>query len=464
MERWWPSPDVGRLGQNKSLNTRYPNQVLVQKLVDWVTRRPTVARSLLAAGVVLLTAGGSPALLAVVLGGPWPMSIDAFSIALQQSPVSVVAHWAMLIFGCVFLGGGGYFFLQDRRVDVRQLVLVVEMIGLRDITASPLLEAVPKSLRGMRVPIVVDLRQNIVDGELTDPKRALAELSMLPAQVRERCVGRDRRDIQIVIGGLAPVPLLFFAGLLLDDESEVSLLDWDRHRDRWRRLDGEASSEPFQTVNAMTGAQIGEVALCISASYRINLESVSTLGLPVVHSFLPTNGTAHHWSESDQETWGQQFLDAVMALEANRVERIHLFVAAPSSLVLRLGRLYDKRNLPALRVYQYQRSTDAAMLYPWAIEMPVAGRRAPEVVATSQPVTGQFALPDRVWVPGPGPEGLNDDTGPIGMNMSLKPGKGSHTYKEWSDGTRRKADAEKTRYCDLRPKKGSTGGIPRNNK
>lgn len=378
------------------MKTGYLNHLLVQKLVDWVTRRPTAARSFLGAGVVLLTAGGSPVLLSVVLGGPWPMSIDALMIALQQSPVSAVAHWAMLIFGCVFLIGTTYFFLQDRHIEVRRLVLVVEIMGLRDTTASPLVEAVPKSFRGARVPISIDVRQNIVDGELTDPERALAELSMLPARVKERCLGRDRRDIRVVAGGLAPVPLLFLAGVLLDDESEISLLDWDRHQSRWRALDGNTSGKRLRTSPTLAGSQAREVVLCISVSYRVNLGSVSTLGLPIVHLGLSTNSTTHHWSEFDQEAWGEQFLTAAMALEARRVERIHLFVAAPSSMVLRMGRLYDKRNLPPVRVYQYQRSTDGAVLYPWAIEMPVAGCGAAKIVPSQRPAGRRFDPENRV--------------------------------------------------------------------
>ena len=119
--------------------------------------------------------------------------------------------------------------------------------------------------------------------------------------------------------------------------------------------------------------------MCVSVSYRVNLSAVSSLGLPMVHLELPTHGTTQHWSGFDQAVWGEQFLELAMTLEARGVARIHLFVAAPSSVVLRMGRLYDKRNLPALRVYQYQRSAHAKFPYPWAIEMPVAGRRAAEV-------------------------------------------------------------------------------------
>ena len=62
-----------------------------------------------------------------------------------------------------------------------------------------------------------------------------------------------------------------------------------------------------------------------------------------------------------------------MKLEALGVERIHLFLAAPSSVALRFGRLYDKRNLPPLNVYQYKRQEADQNPYIWSISMPVAG-------------------------------------------------------------------------------------------
>ena len=256
------------------------------------------------------------------------------------------------------------------------MVLGAEILGLRDATAPPLAEAIPKSFLGTRMPVVVDLRQNIFDGELSDPDRALTELAMLPARIKAQCQGRDRRDVRVVAGGLAPVPFLFLAGVLLDDESEVSLLDWDRHLGEWRRLDALGSGERLETALALGDSEVDEVALCVSVSYRVNLGAVSSLGLPMVHLELPAQGAAQHWSELDQRAWGEQFLELAMALEARGVARIHLFLAAPGSVVLRMGRLYDKRNLPALRVYQYRRSADPKSPYPSAIEMPVADRSA----------------------------------------------------------------------------------------
>ena len=353
---------------------------LVNKVVNWMTRRRAVAHSMFWGGLLLLTAGGNPMWLDVLINVVIPMSEDAWSIGFERSPVLAATRWALLTFGCLFLLCSVCFYVKTWRRDGRRLVLAVEFLGLRDSKMSPLAEAIPRSMRGTRKLVGVDLRQNIIDGELSDPERALEEVAMLPGRVKAECLGLDRRDVQVVAGGLAPVPLLFLGGVLLDDESEVSLLDWDRHRCKWRRLDGAATGERLETALALGECWTEEVALCVSVSYRVNLSAVSSLGLPMIHLELPAHGTMQHWSEFDQAVWGEQFLESVMALEARDVTRIHLFVAAPGSVVIRMGRLYDKRNLPALGVYQYQRSPEAEFPYPWGIEMPVAGRRAAEVI------------------------------------------------------------------------------------
>lgn len=61
-------------------------------------------------------------------------------------------------------------------------------------------------------------------------------------------------------------------------------------------------------------------------------------------------------------------------LKGRGVQKVHLFFAGANSLVLRFGSVYDKRNLPALTVYQYESST-----FTWGVNMPVAGRDRPSV-------------------------------------------------------------------------------------
>lgn len=46
--------------------------------------------------------------------------------------------------------------------------------------------------------------------------------------------------------------------------------------------------------------------------------------------------------------------------------------------MFRFGRIYDKRNLPAVIAYQYERGETPP--YPWGVKMPVSGAQEPELI------------------------------------------------------------------------------------
>jgi hypothetical protein len=92
---------------------------------------------------------------------------------------------------------------------------------------------------------------------------------------------------------------------------------------------------------------------------------------------LPTL-TSSHWSEAKQSALADQFLDTLKQLDALGVQQIHLVLAAQNSVVFNLGRRYDKRNLPRVAVYQFERGEGTR--YPWGIQMPVEGTTDARVV------------------------------------------------------------------------------------
>lgn len=167
----------------------------------------------------------------------------------------------------------------------------------------------------------------------------------------------------------------------LDDEGPIVVMDWDRHLNEWRILDGEDDKKRF-SVEGMGGiaGDATEVILAVSVSYGVDLNGIARKfrDLPLVQMSLEAGSPSSHWSEDKQIALGQQFLDTVISIGNIGVRRIHLFLAAPSSVTFRFGRLYDKRNLPEVIVYQYER--ELVPPFPWGIRMPVSGNSKPEVV------------------------------------------------------------------------------------
>lgn len=351
--------------------------------IDWFFRRRSPALQIMRIGLACLgLAFGAGFLWEVSL--PWREGQIEITIDSAGGTPAIIVYLASCVgFGLILVGLIWEIVREreERRTLARKRVLVIEARGLRDTSGSPLIDAVPKDFDGHREQILLDLRQRVCDGRIVDPDAVVDRVKTLPHDLNRRLDGVDRSDVSLVYGGLAPVPLTFLTGILIDDEGAMTIMDWDRHAENWRALDDEDDGDRFEIVDSgLETGDTSEVALAVSVSYQIDLEGVrDVMGeTPVVKMSLARGSPDCHWSDAKQRALGQQFLETAIMLGNSGVKRIHLFIAAQNSIVFRFGRLYDKRNLPELIVYQYERGAHPA--YPWAVRMPTAGLRTPEVV------------------------------------------------------------------------------------
>ena len=355
----------------------------IKSLIDWVFRRRSPALIIMRAGLVCTAFGfGAGWVLNVSIpfgDGQLDVSFDSASGAPILLVYTVCGVGLFLIlFG---LGWKVVRYKAERQRLDRKKIVVVEARGLRDVGGSSLIAAIPASMEGHQEHVLVDMRQGIKDGEIVAPKAVLKELISLPTDLKRRENGFDRRDLTYVYGGLAPVPFTFLTGVLLDDECAVVIFDWDRHVGVWRELDGPDDGKRFKCTGFDDiPVDTRQVALAVSVSYSIMRCDVrAKVGeIPFVTLDLEGGSPDCHWSEEKQCVLGSQFLNTVVGLGNRGVECIHLFLAAQNSVAFRFGRLYDKRNLPRVVVYQYQRS--AKPPYPWGILMPVCGIDRPVVI------------------------------------------------------------------------------------
>ena len=352
--------------------------------IDWLFRRRSPALLLMRFGVGCL---------ALAFGASWILDVSfpfrggQVEVGLNSAggTPAIIVYMAATV-GVVLIAIGLVWEIIRYRAEQRRLartkVIVVEARGLRDSSGAPLIDALPARLEGYRDHVLVDLRQRINDGEIVAPETALQDLESLSTDLKRREHGFDRRDISIAYGGLTPVPLTFLTGVLMDDEGVVVILDWDRHTEAWRELDGTDDGKRFQISCPAVALQqdANEIALIVSVSYEIFADDVRTRvgDMPIVQLKLDDGSPDCHWSEEKQRALGRQFLDTAIALSNHGIKRIHLFLAAQNSVAFRFGRLYDKRNLPEVIVYQYQRH--ATPPYPWGVLMPVCGIGRPAIV------------------------------------------------------------------------------------
>ncbi|HOX92596.1 MAG TPA: SAVED domain-containing protein, partial [Spirochaetales bacterium] len=204
----------------------------------------------------------------------------------------------------------------------------------------------------------------------------------------------DKADIQLAIGGLAAVPALFLAGMLVDDETNVTLYDWDRNAKLWRLVDGSDDRKRFELLDgAEVDAGTKEVVLAVSVSYPIDTQALrQTFGasMPIARLTSEEVLADRYWSEEKQQAYVVSLRDAIQKLMSVGVQRIHMVLAAPASLSIRMGMAYDRRLMPDLIVYQYEKT--ATPPYPWGIQMPTHGHTPAKVVWSD---SEQFAFAPR---------------------------------------------------------------------
>lgn len=365
------------MAMNKHINH------FITSLIDWLFRVKTVPAILLKAGLLCLSfslIGGWALKVKVPLeDGDFIFDYDSsgFTPALITYITFVVAIGLILTSALIYIN---VYFRENRLADKKKIISI-ESRGLRDGAGEPLSKYIPQKNKVRPIEIILDLRQKVEDGFIVKPDVAIRKILTLQEQLESHTSQYSREYIEVYFGGLTPVPLNVLNGIIFDDECKITIMDWDRHSSEWKTLDKEDDEERY-TIQGVKDVQAtdNEVLLVISSSYLINSSLIQKQfpSMKLVTMFLPAINTDNLWSEIKQVELGKQFLHAVADLSGLGVKRIHLFLAAPNSLCFRFGRLYDKRNLPELVVYQYERNSDVT--YPWGILMPVAGIQVPEVI------------------------------------------------------------------------------------
>ena len=355
---------------------------VVNLWVAWTFRKRNVGLAIVAACCAVLVAIVSGSI-SVEANGVFGV-VDAFKFSTSggaEDLVQTVIVWTMLLGVAIGIGLASHAYWQEmKEADIKRVV-VVELRGLVDTSDHPLIAAVPKSLRGQKIDALVDVRQ-LLTGPTPNVSAALLEIRHLQRNVRHVRGDAARAHVQVVAGGIMPVPLLFYSGVLLDDEGHVLLMDWERIQKLWKPLDDPDNGTRFIVNETQGTRQSKAVVLAVSASYRVDMADIQTTfpGLPVVDMALQGLAVNSSWSEEAQIQLTQQFLQMLGTLANDGVELIHLVLAAPASLSIRFGMAYDGRNMPTLRCYQWNRGQIPP--YEWSVQMPTHQHEAAVYVQT----------------------------------------------------------------------------------
>ncbi|WP_299944469.1 SAVED domain-containing protein [uncultured Microbulbifer sp.] len=283
------------------------------------------------------------------------------SIYSLKPPIFIDA--IQIVVGLSLIISGLYMAIKTHMAMSRKRVIAVELRGLNQTVDSSLEEAIPRRVFGYRDPILIDVRDLIKE-------KALEMTNQLPARFRQAKDGRDRSDLTLYAGGLAPVPLLFLAGSFIAAESKTHWMDWDRSKQKWTLIEEgvDCGNLTWPIIDGLNG---DEVVLAMSISYPIDkTELLSAFpDTEILEAGLEQPFPGRVMSEECTHRVLNEFLKFIVTLQNQGVRRVHLAIAASSALSMRLGSFYSRRNMPELIVYQYQKG-QIDNPYPWGVIMP----------------------------------------------------------------------------------------------
>lgn len=285
--------------------------------------------------------------------------------------IADVVAWVALFFFIICAGILLFEIVRELRAAGRKRVICVELRGMGDPTDTPLKDSIPSKFVGRREDCFFDIR-DFLAGSQPNVQQAISTLSLIPAQVRLRRGDTVRADVTVVVGGIMPVPLLFYAGMLLNDGGSKEFFDWERTRHVWKELAANDDGGRFEALDMDdVPSDAKEVVLAVSVSYRVQDEHLRSTfeKVPIARLQLHSSALNDLWSNAKQVALLDQFLKAIGKLSDFGIKRVHLVLAAPASLSLRFGSAYD-RNMPEVLVYQFEPSKHPN--YPWSVAMPQA--------------------------------------------------------------------------------------------
>lgn len=349
---------------------------ILGRYVSWLIRPRSTGNKVFSAGIGF--AAGSPTIRIV-----WNLSFgnDLFHGMLSIGSLDFMGF----LLGVFLIALGIVLLIREDKKETSRLekekILTIEHRGLGRKPDSPLRDAKFVQARLRRVEeMLIDLRLPNRNVGSPDPEFALEKTKKIETDLEARLHRTDPSETSIIYGGIAPVPFAFLAGMLLDDEVAIEIVDWDRNFNAWRQLDELDDGGQFE-VNGISSLGRGtkELICAVSVSYKVCLEDTLRAAgdLHAIELTLNDRNFDNHWSIKKQIRLAQQFSEVVRTLQDKGVEIIHLFLASQNSISFRLGRSYDRRNFPRLFIYQFERSKDPP--FPWGVEMPTHGVIEPRI-------------------------------------------------------------------------------------
>lgn len=306
----------------------------------------------------------SPSILPAILG--------YFGIPVSDETTPENIQYILTLFAIWLMVLPVYKDIKDRqhikKENERKLVIGIQIDAYNN-TPRPSMEAtVPANVRGKRIPpIMLDKYQELLGSDRQKLTKVATDiLNLQHNTIKALSSGHNPDDIEVYVGGLAPVPFLFLLGNALEDERPIHWVEYDRVKKKWAwSHEGEhIDIWGYKLPNALSGS---EVVIKAGITYTISDNDIEQVfpSIPVI-VWEPANKLLQ--KVIDEESCIEitnEFKALIVELHALGINKINLLLACSSALTMRLGSVVDPRNMPLIIVYQYEK--EDPLIYPWSL-------------------------------------------------------------------------------------------------
>jgi hypothetical protein len=290
-------------------------------------------------------------------------------------------------------------------------VILIRHAGLRMISKTEVASVLSqKALRRSPENVLVDTMAyaDDVDGGVWDA----SERYIIEEAKRLRALADENGASRFLYFGLAEIPHAIALGAYLGDERHVDVFDHHRDEGTWAWPSEEKSIKVSRTTTLTdTVTMPGDAAVRVEVSAAISDDDVEAAIGPEriadvtirVENKAPEVATVIQ-SSADVQAIRQEFRSALAALSEKRpnMERIHLFVAAPTPVCFALGQELHLRNSVPVQTYRFRKREDAPN-YQAAIELTAEEAQASDIQLSNEEVREAKRVREEVW-----PEALRE--------------------------------------------------------
>lgn len=181
----------------------------------------------------------------------------------------------------------------------------------------------------------------------------------------KRAINKEQPE-HLSVFALLPVPLLFLLGYRIGSRIPCDLYNCHRNQGakRWcwddSDTDASALTDTFEHDNSSEGEQISDVAIVISMTSKVDLEAVSRAigqGHVIYEIRARETGTDFLKHRSQLSLFSAEYrrLLTLIREQHKHVDRVHVFMAAPSPIPIEAGRQVLEKADPEIVVYEYEK-------------------------------------------------------------------------------------------------------------